>query len=762
MRYVNRTATAVICAAVLMFMGCDSADTDTPEPIADAPAIDVSIQDTVDQAADTMEALSPVEVSKSAAVPEEAPLVGGGEKVTVYRDEWGVPHIYSDTDRGAAYGLGYAQAEDRLDDIYIALRTGLGKMSEVFGSDTVQQDYVMRLLKNEELAQEYWDAAPAHLTELGNAYVDGVHAYIAENPGPKPEWAIDIEPWMLTTIGRAMILNWPLGTVQDELEQRDKSPIDGGSNQWAVSPSRSADGSAILLTDPHLTWEGLSVFYEARVHGDKLHMNGFFLMGSPLLAFGHTNNVGWAPTTGGPDTADVYEMTMNPDNPMQYEYDGEFKTAQISMISFPVKDSEDYSQLSAWTDLGPVLDIDQENGKAWVGASPYWKKMGLLEEIYQLCTAQNTDEVYKALSTLELMEQNYMFADRTGNIRYVRIGASPIRPEGFDFTRPVPGNTSETAWKGIHSIDDLVQLQNPASGYFQNCNISPANMMVDSPLTADKFIDYLYNVSWDSNNPRSRRIVALLDADDSVTREEAIDYVLNVYDILAEPWQNALRGAIERHGEAHADNADFQVVIEAILAWDGMFTPGSTGTPFLKNWRLKCGSSGTVEDNAIDVAAISAGTALSSDDEVTMLQLLADTIGEMKALYGTIELTWGDVHKVGRGGQYFPSYGADFGGRTDGVNFTETLFDVRYSKDKDDPKRYIADNGSMATMLMFFREDGVESMSVVPWGQNGNPESPHYMDQGEKLYSQRKMKPTWWTRESLDGHIESEKVLTLP
>ena len=764
MHHLNRMLLAAMLAAVPLVMGCESPETEpaevapaVTEPAATEPAPEAaaepSVEETVDKAAESMAALSSDEAAADAA---------DGESVTIYRDEWGVPHIYAKTDRAAAYALGYVQAEDRLDDIYAALRTGLGKMSEVFGADFVQQDYVMRLLKNEQLAKEYWGTAPEYLTELGDSFVEGVHAYIAENPGPKSEVALDIEPWMLTTIGRAMILNWPLGTVQDEIKKKDKSPIDGGSNQWAVAPSRSADGSAILLTDPHLTWEGLSVFYEARVHGDKLHMNGFFLVGSPLMAFGHTEHVGWAPTTGGPDTADVYEMTMNPDNPMQYQYDGEWKTAQIGNISFPVKDGEPYSQLSAWTDLGPVMEIDMENSKAWVGASPYWKKMGLLEEIYGLCTAQSTDDVYKALSTLELMEQNYMFADRGGNIRYVRVGASPIRPEGYDFSRPVPGNTSETAWKGIHPIEDLVQLENPAAGYFQNCNISPANMMVDSPLTPDKFVDYLYNVSWDTDNPRSRRIVDLLHADDSVTREEAIAYALNVYDILAEPWQNALRGALERHGDAHADNADFQAVTEAILAWNGEYTPDSKGTPFLKDWRLKCGASGNPEDNAINVAAISEGEALSSEDEVTMLQLLANTVSELKELYGTINLAWGDVHKVGRGGQYFPSYGADFGGRTDGVNFTETLFDVRYSKDKEEPKRYVADNGSMATMLMFFSEAGVDSLSVIPWGQSGDPDSAHYMDQGEKLYAQRQMKPTWWTREALEGHIESEKVLTLP
>jgi acyl-homoserine lactone acylase PvdQ len=245
--------------------------------------------------------------------------------------------------------------------------------------------------------------------------------------------------------------------------------------------------------------------------------------------------------------------------------------------------------------------------------------------------------------------------------------------------------------------------------------------------------------------------VALLDAEDKVTREEAIAYTVDVYDILAEPWQNALKTATQDKSL----DGDVAKVVGDILAWDGHYTPDSKGTPFLKNWRLKCA-------DAINVAAVAAGEPLSPEDNAKMIMLLEETIAEMKEQYGTIDVSWGDVHVVGRGGKYFPGTGADFGGSTDGFNFTETLFDVRYRQDSEDPKRHVANNGSMATLLMFFSEDGVESYSVVPWGQSGDPESPHYMDQGEQLYTQRKMKPTWWARASLEGHIKSEKVLTLP
>ena len=326
MRFFDRYLLVALTALAVGLAGCGSPEPD-PAPTTESGP---SAEQTVDMAADTMEKLPAEEPDATEPEPTAEPVEtaeAGGESVTIYRDEWGVPHIYADTDRGAAFGMGYAQAEDRLDDIYVALRTGLGKMSEAFGTGYEEQDYAMRLLKNEELAKEYMETAPEHLAAIAEGFVGGVNAYLAENPDAQPEFALDIEPYMLLTVGRAMILRWPLGTVQDEIKRKSDGPIDGGSNQWAVAPSRSADGEAILLTDPHLTWEGLAVFYEARVRGDKLHMNGFFLMGSPLMAFGHNENVGWAPTTGGPDTADVFELDDEPGQP-----DGSMNSTESSRV----------------------------------------------------------------------------------------------------------------------------------------------------------------------------------------------------------------------------------------------------------------------------------------------------------------------------------------------------------------------------------------------------------------------------------------------
>src|ERR1700733_5076902 len=184
--------------------------------------------------------------------------------VTIYRDTWGVPHIYAKTPAEGAYGLGYVQAEDRLDDIYRNLRTGLGRMSEAFGKKWVDQDYIMRLCRNEELAKSYWKTAPKHVKDVCTSFVAGIERYVAEHPEKVPKFAMKLEPWQVLTVGRAMILNWPLGTIKDDLENGKKKArgakhLPMRSNEWCVAPSRSADKVPILLADPPLDWEGMAV-----------------------------------------------------------------------------------------------------------------------------------------------------------------------------------------------------------------------------------------------------------------------------------------------------------------------------------------------------------------------------------------------------------------------------------------------------------------------------------------------------------------------
>ena len=774
---------------------------------------------------------TPVKEALKAKAAEAAPPP---VKVTLYRDTWGVPHIYGESLADAAYAMGYAQAEDRLDDIYLNIRTAVGSLSEIAGKDTLGQDLRMRLVANADRCKAYWETpAAAEVRALGDNFMRGVQAFLKEHPDKTSPYALELHGWQCLAVGRAMIFNWPLDVIQEKVDNKKDAPP-FSSNSFAVAPSRSADGSAILMTDPHLTWQGMAVFYEGRMHTPGVEMCGYWLVGSPLPVLGHSGHVAWACTTGGPDTSDAYMVKINPANPLQYQYNGEWKDFGTRTYTINVRGGEQVTKTALDSVYGPVWeDPDPAKGIAYCGASRYIESMGLMEQSLKMLQAKSCDEFQQALGMFDLMEQNISFADTDGHIAYLRNGAVPIRPEGTKWTAPIPGGTDATRWLGFHDLKDLVQIKDPPQGYFQNCNCSPVNMMRDSVMTPDKYKDYIYNVSWDKQSPRGARLLELLDADSSVTHEAAMAYTLNVYDLLSKPWQRALREAVDNlagagaekpavekkksgekgkkpakgkkgkaastdaKGDTRADkaatfgtkvttgetkaskatktkdaakaksgskakggkkknymaNPEFAKAVADILTWNGEFTKDSVAAPVVRFWRLKC-------ENLIDTAAIADGKPLGKDDQLKMLDALEETLTEMKARYGTLNLKWGDITLVGRDGKFFACDGADFGNR-EKKDYTQTPMVTGTSDQPNDAGKFVARKGSSTIMLSFLKKEGIDSYSLVVWGQSADPNSPHHVDQSEKLYSQRKFKPTWFRKEDLLKNVESEKALTV-
>ncbi len=720
--------------AVFGTLGCSPAAPPAP-PAAKTPA-----------AAPAAPATPPAQEAAPAPAPAAEPAPGA----TLYRDTWGVPHIYADTLADAAFAAGYAQAEDRLQDLYINVRMATGRLAEVAGKDVLPIDLRMRLVANAERCEAYWATAPEEVRALGDRFMDGVRAFLAEHPDRQSPVAVELHGWQCLAVARTMIFNWPLDQIQEELEKKGDAPP-FSSNSYAVAPARSADGTAILMTDPHLTWEGMAVFTEARMHAAGLDMAGFWLVGTPLPVLGHSAHVAWACTTGGPDTSDVYMVKLNPENPLQYQYEGQWKDFGVRKATINVLGGDPVEMTFLDSVYGPVWEEpDPAKGVAYCGASRYIESMGLLEQSLAMVRAASCAEFRQALGMFEFMEQNISYADTAGHIAYLRNGSVPVRPEGVNCAVPIPGGMEATRWQGFHGLDDLVQVLDPPQGYFQNCNCSPAVMMRDSPMTADKYRDYIYNVSWDKQSPRGARLLQLLDADDSVTREEAMAYTLDVYDLMAKPWQQALKAAAD--AAAPPLDAETAKAVADILAWNGEFTKDSTAAPVVKFWRLKC-------ESRVDIAAIADGAPLGAEDQAKLLAGLRETLDEMKAKYGTLDVKWGDINLIGRGGKLFACDGADFGGGPGGKNRTQTPMVVGVSEDPKDSGKFVARKGSSTLMISFLNGDGVDSYSLVAWGQSADPESPHHTDQAEKLYSQRKFKPTWFRKDDLLKNVVSEKTL---
>jgi len=677
------------------------------------------------------------------------------EKVTLYRDVWGVPHIFADSEPAAAYAYGYAQAQDRLVQIFRNYKQAEGSLAEVDGPDAVMGDFIARMMGHAEVCRAQYAQASPEFRAYVEAYQDGIRQYMKEHPEQVPAWAPTLEPWMATAVLRSIIFNWPIGEMLDELGQAGVGLPRLYSNEWAVSAKRSAEGCPILFIDPHISWDGMFRFHEARIHGGKdLNVSGFCPVGTPFVGLGHNDYVGWACTTGGPDTSDVFVETVDPDHPNRYRVDGEWRDFQVKHITFRVKTEQGMETVTKDIPVsrhGPVINI--ADGKAYALATPYIDQAGQLEMIARLNRAKSTDEVKQIAASNQWMAQNFMFAGRDGHIRYVRVGRVPIRPEGVDPGKPIPGDTSANDWRGIHPQSDLVQIDDPADGYMQNCNVTPTIMSKTQPVDPARFKPYLFNA--DTGRPwhsRGTRAVNLLDADADLTVEEALAIVNDTYVLGWEHVQPILAQAAKEN-QAGVESSAAPEAVKTLLEWDGRMQPDSVGAGLFYAWWQALPKACP----EIDRGALLRGDAKPADaaQRCKLLTALEPAARGLHGTYGTWRVAWGEMNRVARGDRSAPLGGC----ATDGIT---TLRAVGGNWDAD-KMRIICEDGQSCTTLVFFKPKGAVSYSVTPWGESDDPKSPHYFDQAERLFSKQLLKPTWFQKASLLGNggrnIESKTVL---
>ncbi len=683
-----------------------------------------------------------------------------GTSITIHRDEFGVPHIFADTDEDACYAMGYAQAEDRLEELMRQYRRATGTMSEAFGAGHVEDDYRQRMWRHAEVAREKYGELDVKVRRMLEAFQQGVKHYAREHPDEVPDWAPDMEPWMCVALARYVIWNWPEGDAAGDLQragvQLDPLPY-RGSNQWLVAPERTAYGAPLALVDPHLGWYGAMRFYEARIYGDELAVSGVAIVGLPLPSLGHNKYCSVAMTTGGPDAADCYAVDVNPDHPDQYRYDGQWRDMVVKHDVIRVKDGDSVREqpiVLRATCHGPV--VAEHEGKAYSLKIPYADEVRLAEQTYRMMTARNLAEMKRALAMLQLMEQNVMVATVDGDIFYIRNGRVPVRAPGHDYKLPVPGGTPETEWRGIHPLNDLVQLHNPPQGYMHNCNVSPQFMIKGCPLQPEGWSDrpYLFNGFYSLermyDNPLHQRAAMCLELLDSAMRmtvDDAIALANNTEVFGAGVWQQKLGDAWAEAGSALRQQQRYATMVRLIKSWDRHCDADSTAAIAYHYWKEQFGPDVIRADRA----------GFPPPDDVTKDQILDTLKRGADALmedFGRLEVPYGEVFRVGRRGtnKSWPVSG----GSVHGIATCRAI-----SFDPVEGTHQMLGRGGQTSTQIVLLTTPPKSWTVVPLGQSDHPDSPHYDDQAEELFSKGKMKPTYFLdKNELRKHITATKILT--
>ena len=614
------------------------------------------------------------------------------EEVTIYRDDFGIPNIFAASEEGVAYGLGYAQAEDRLEEIFKQYRRAEGTMAEAFGPSFLHDDYRQRLWQHRAVAEANYPKLSARSRALIEAYQSGIKQYMEEHPEEVPAWAPKLEPWQIIALGRFIIWGWPEGDASGDLQRAGIQPdpiAARGSNQWVIAPGRTADGVPLALVDPHLGWYGQFRFYEARLYGGGLQTAGMTIPGLPLSVLGHNRYCSVAMTTGGPDAADVYEEELNPENPRQYRYDGQWRDMTVRTEIIRVKEAEGVSERRfeiAYTGHGPIVAHRATRGYAM--KLPYFDQYELLEQCYQMATARNLAEMKKALGMFQLMEQNIMVATVDGDVFYLRNGRVPIRPPGYNWKRPVPGNISGSEWLGMHALEDLVQSENPWQGYLQNCNVSPEFMTRFCPMTPERYPHkpYLYN----PDNPlhqRAAMVLALLHENGRVTIEDAMNIALSPQVYNADLWQARLAVAWRTaNGDTRSDSQTARLC-DLILRWNRRADPGSTGAVSYQYWKNQLGEPVL----RADLAGLPPPANVTDEQ---LLKALAAGARQLHKQWGRLEVAYGEIYRVGRegGSRTWPVGGGSVLGMA-------TPRAIGFGKQKDG-KTYLGRGGQTSTQVI--------------------------------------------------------------
>jgi acyl-homoserine lactone acylase PvdQ len=703
-------------------------------------------------------------------------------KTVVYRDLWGVPHIYAPTVEAGLYAMGWAQAQDRPEELLKNMLRGMGQLASVEGPNALDLDRVALMLDVYAGSQAASDRISPEVRRHLQAFVRGINSFYEHHPADVPSWWRErqVDEFMVIAYGRLFLQSYAFDDGLRDLKRAGIDPgiepLSRGSNQFAVAPGRSALHAPILLCDMHLPWEGPYRFWEFRIHAGNLRGSGFTLAGLPYIGLGHNEHVAWSLTTGGPDAADAYELQLDSssDPPTRYLFEGQWRELKTREYKVHVKGVGEEVLRFCDSHHGPL--VATRKGKGYAIKTSYADEVDVLAPWHEFNFAADYRGVQKGLALLQLFPHNVMVADDSGNIYYERTGRVPRRPAGCDGALPVDGSTSGTEWLGLHPSSDLLRVTNPPQGYMQNCNVPPDAMMEGSPFSLERTIPYMYadltqQTTWGYTrrggwtNSRGARAVQLLKADSLISPEEAMSIAQDIRPFGAPRWVELLIQADEKYGTSQLVGSDYDIGIQELRSWN--FELAAASRPALKYayWRIQL-MADIGGDRLRDMAhrveflrePLGEPRQPSSPSDEEMQQLVssfARAMARLRSDFATLDKTYGDVFRVGRGDLSWPCDG----GMSEWTGLT-TLRSVGYGPKRPDHTRW-AQSGQTSTGIVVLTQP-IQSWTCLPLGQSSRPDSPHYRDQAEKLFSPRRMKSTWWTPEELAAHIESRTVLDVP
>ena len=537
-------------------------------------------------------------------------LRGVDAPLEIVRDRFGVPHVSARTPHDLCFALGFCHGQDRLWQLEFFRRATAGRLSEFAGAESLPADRLMRTLGMRRVAEREAREMDRSLAALAGAYVAGINAAIDAAEALPIEFQLlrlDPEPWSPVDLlasaklmGFGLSTNWEMELLRAEivraagperaarLEPRypPANPVvtspgdvyagDGtdvaaqiaavkeslglgmhatGSNNWVVSGERSVTGKPLLACDPHLTTTIPDLWYQADLACDEYRVRGATLPTNPFPVFGQSAFTAWGFTNVMADTQDLFVERLNPDDARLYEFEGEWRPADVVHEEIRVKGRGKPEGLEVLvTHHGPIvseaLGAAEPIALSWTGLQyPLLTDSG-----HRFATARSGRDVIEAAENHHVPPLNLLWADREGSIGYQLAGKIPLRKGGAP-DLPKPGWTGEFEWDGTVPYDELPRLVDPEQGFIVTAN----NRIVGD--------DYPHHITseW-MTGYRARRIEERLGARD---RHSVADFERMQHDFFSYPGIET----VHRLSRLHPPGQREIRAIERLKSWDGNLDP---------------------------------------------------------------------------------------------------------------------------------------------------------------------------------------------
>jgi acyl-homoserine-lactone acylase len=655
--------------------------------------------------------------------------------IEIVRDQFGVPHIYAQTDAEVAYGLAWANAEDDFSTIQEAYLAGNAMLSNHIGLKGAAADFITQFIGSKSLIEDKIEDISEEYMAVIEGYSQGLNAYARNNPDKilyKKLFPITPKKMLMYSQLQLFISNegayWAGRILNNDTQDDFLDQNLTGSNVIAMNSSKTVSGETFLAINTHQPLEGPTSWYEVHLNSEEgTNIIGTMYPGTPNILIGVNEHLGWSHTVNYPDKTDVFKLKMK--NKKKYivddeEYELEKLKAKITvkLLGIPIKINRKYYK----SIYGPTL----KNKSGYYSIrTPTLFNIKALEQWWKMGKSKNFSEFYNTLKMKQLPGFNIGYADKYDTIFYMSNGIIPKRAEGYNWKGIVPGDTKKTLWTEYHDIEDLPQVIQPDAGFIYNANHSPFKSTTAEENPKEE--DYSQRMGYETyDNNRSTRLIELIESYDQVSYEDFKDIK---YDnsFPSKFNYNFMDISIIETLKLEAESDSFEL-LDIIQKWDRKTDIDSQGAGVfgVLYYQLVWNYRDEILKNNKTVS------------RETLLSALKDVKGYLIDNFGSINITLGDFQKLVRGDKEIPIWGLP------------DVITAMSSRPYKDGKHKVT-QGESYIGLVRFNENGPILESIISFGNSDNPDSDHYTDQMEK-YSKFKTKKMTFDRDII--YKEAKKI----